>query len=188
MQNGDGVLSQKGIVAASLDTDVGMTRSELIKRVRGFPRTVDSHEKVFHPRNLRDPKCSTLAMYQHLRAAWHAPSASGPHSAGDVHGPRVAVRTQERSVEEGVPGLGATLGTCMQATEINPSDEVDWEEVKRLRRPARVWGEEDAVLVMLRGKKRKLRKTVLVPDNLTHDGETAAILDQIVHKRLFGDW
>jgi hypothetical protein len=76
----------------------------------------------------------------------------------------------------------------MQATEVNPTDDFDWEEVKRVRRPARIWGEEDAVLVMLRGKKRKLRKTVLVPSNLTRDAETAAILDHIAHKRFFGDW
>jgi hypothetical protein len=76
----------------------------------------------------------------------------------------------------------------MQATEVNPADEFDWEEVKRVRRPARVWGEEDAVLVMLRGKKRKLCKAVLVRSNLTPDEETAVILDHITHKRFFGDW
>jgi hypothetical protein len=76
----------------------------------------------------------------------------------------------------------------MQAAETNLTDEFDWEEVKRVRRPARVWGEEDAVLVMLRGKTRKLRKIVLVPDKLAPEDETAAILDHIVHKRFFGDW
>jgi hypothetical protein len=41
---------------------------------------------------------------------------------------------------------------------------------------------------MLRGKKRKLRKIVLVPSNLTPDAETAAILARIAHKRFFGNW
>ena len=59
----------------------------------------------------------------------------------------------------------------MQATERNDTDEYEWEEVKRVRRPA-----------------RQLRKVVVVPDNLGPDDETRAILDRIASKRFFGDW
>ena len=76
----------------------------------------------------------------------------------------------------------------MQETERNAAEEYDWEEVKRVRRPARVSGEEAAVLVMLRGKKRQLRKVVVVPDNLAPDDETTAILDRIANQRFFSDW
>ena len=76
----------------------------------------------------------------------------------------------------------------MQQTERNATDEYDWEEVKRVRRPARVSGEDAAVLILLRGKKRQLRKVVVVPDNLEHDEETTAILDRVANNRFFSDW
>jgi hypothetical protein len=73
-------------------------------------------------------------------------------------------------------------------TEQRSRQEFDWEEVKRVRRPARFAGEEDAVLILLRGKKRKLRKIVLVPEDLNAEDETTAILDRIAHHRFVGDW
>ena len=76
----------------------------------------------------------------------------------------------------------------MVHTEKTSTEEYDWEEIKRIRRPARVWGEEDAVLIMLRGKRRQLRKVIVVRDNLLPHEETAAILDRIANKRFSSDW
>jgi hypothetical protein len=73
-------------------------------------------------------------------------------------------------------------------TEQRSRQEFDWEEVERVKRPARFVGEEDSVLILLRGKKRKLRKIVLVPEHLSAEDETTAILDRIAHHRFVGDW
>jgi hypothetical protein len=67
-------------------------------------------------------------------------------------------------------------------------EELEWTEVKRMRRKARFPGEADSVLVLLRGETTQLRKTVVVEDRLGPDRETEAILDCIVHKRFLGDW
>jgi hypothetical protein len=76
----------------------------------------------------------------------------------------------------------------VEATEQRSRREYDWEEIERVKRPARFAGETDAVLILLRGKKRQSRKIVLVPDHLNPDEETAAILDRIAHSRFVGDW
>jgi hypothetical protein len=76
----------------------------------------------------------------------------------------------------------------MRDTQSAPPEEHDWIEVKRVRRKARFPGEADSIVVLLRGERTHLRKTVVVADNLGADDETKAILDCIVHKRFLGDW
>ncbi len=76
----------------------------------------------------------------------------------------------------------------MRDTESALPEEHDWIEVKRVRRKARFPGEADSIVVLLRGERTHLRKTVVVADNLGADDETKAILDCIVHKRFLGDW
>jgi len=77
---------------------------------------------------------------------------------------------------------------CGMETEQGSRQEFDWEEVKRVKRPARFAGDEDAVFILLRGKKRKLRKIVSVPEHLSAEEETTAILDRITHHCFVGDW
>jgi hypothetical protein len=67
-------------------------------------------------------------------------------------------------------------------------EEHDWIEVERIQRRARFPGEADSIVVLLRGERTHLRKTVVVADNLGADDETKAILDCIAHKRFLGDW
>jgi hypothetical protein len=76
----------------------------------------------------------------------------------------------------------------MQTAGQRSRQEFDWEEVKRVKRPARFAGDETGVFILLRGKKRRLQKIVLVPDHLSADDETAAILDRIVQNRFVGEW
>jgi hypothetical protein len=76
----------------------------------------------------------------------------------------------------------------MSDTHSKLPEEFDWIEVKRIQRRARFPGEADSIVVLLRGERTHLRKTVVVADNLGADDETKAILDCIVHKRFLSDW
>jgi hypothetical protein len=80
------------------------------------------------------------------------------------------------------------LVCVVDAAETNPLKEFDWVEVKRVKRRARFPGESDALLIYLQGKKTQLRKIVVVPSNLSADGETKAILDRIANNAFLREW
>src|SRR5262245_31267562 len=71
-------------------------------------------------------------------------------------------------------------------------NEFNWIEVKRIRRKARFSGESDSVLILLRGETTQLRKTVVVPDNLSIVREARRLCPEVqlvqAHHKLYVEY